>query len=495
MPRYFALEWDSSELRAVVARTKGNELALEQTWSIALTPRAGQAVGTLLVEKITELVREAKAGKTETLLAVGRANLELRILTVPSAPEEETPELVRFQAMRQFSSLGEDWAVDYVPLNERQEEGQTVLAAALSPDLIQQLAGPCQSAGLNVRRIALRPFAAAALVRERFTDDNCRLLVDLLTDEADLTVIAAGQVLLPRTVRVPADDATFKILAGEIRRTMVAATNQLGGRRVAEIVLFGDPRTMAGQAAALSTEVGLPVLLIDPFEGIQREGAMSLLEQDRPGCFAPLLGLLVAEAANRRPEIDFLNPRRRPAPPDNRRLYSLAALTAIAVLLLPVMFIFWQLASLDSEIEAKLSEQKRLDSEDKSLLDEQKAVAQLMEFEKGNVAWLDEIAWLSEQVPKADKVIASELIATMVPNLGGRLAIQATADSTETVAEMETELRDKRHTVIGSGADHDAKLQGLQYRFRKTITIDNEETPVAAVNDKSAPKPDKGGAK
>ena len=68
-----------------------------------------------------------------------------------------------------------------------------------------------------------------------------RLMVDLLADEADLTVLVNEQVALMRTVRLSAadDDAQAKALLGEIRRTIAAAQNQLGGRRIEKVILCG----------------------------------------------------------------------------------------------------------------------------------------------------------------------------------------------------------------------------------------------------------------
>src|SRR6188472_4223980 len=106
--RLLALEWDDLELRAIAARTVNGQLTPEKVWAEAL-PSGDASVK----EKLTGIVRELGTTRVETLVAVGRANLELRVLTIPFAPTDEVPDLVRFQAMRQFSTLGEDWAVDY----------------------------------------------------------------------------------------------------------------------------------------------------------------------------------------------------------------------------------------------------------------------------------------------------------------------------------------------------------------------------------------------
>ena len=69
------------------------------------------------------------------------------------------------------------------------------------------------------------------------------LLRQMLRDEADLTVLLGPQVIFPRTVRLPTvtePEALARALLAEGRRTMIAAQNQLGGRKVEEVVIFGD---------------------------------------------------------------------------------------------------------------------------------------------------------------------------------------------------------------------------------------------------------------
>src|SRR5690606_18478386 len=106
-------------------------------------------------------------------------------------PIEELPELVRFQAEREFNALGEDWPLDFIPLPGAADEPQTVLAAAISPELVGEIEVTCEAAGLSPERLVLRPCSAAALLSHVHPAEGkgLRLLVDLLADEADLTVL------------------------------------------------------------------------------------------------------------------------------------------------------------------------------------------------------------------------------------------------------------------------------------------------------------------
>ena len=96
-----------------------------------------------------------QAHRLDALVAIGRTNIELRQLSVPPAPDDELPDMVRFQALREFNQMEEDWALDYVPIDEDPTQPRTVLAAAIAPEQIELVRKTCQAAGLRPRRLVL----------------------------------------------------------------------------------------------------------------------------------------------------------------------------------------------------------------------------------------------------------------------------------------------------------------------------------------------------
>jgi Tfp pilus assembly PilM family ATPase len=271
--RLLALEWDLKEARVAVARTRGSGIVVEQAFAVPLPQKEGAAASEAEVgAAIGKVLSERGLSKMDALVAVGRASIELRFLTTPPAPEDELPELVRFQALRQFTTLGDEWPLDYVPLSPNADGGQNVLAAAISPDLIGQIRKTAAAASVEVEQLLLRPFAAASLLKGQFADGKCRMIVDLLQGEADMTVLLGPQVIFPRTVRLPTvtePEALARVLLAEGRRTMIAAQNQLGGRKVEEVVIFGDGKHHSSLKELLEKELSLTVRLVDPFESVE----------------------------------------------------------------------------------------------------------------------------------------------------------------------------------------------------------------------------------
>ena len=340
--------------------------------------------------------------RTETLVAVGRASIELQFLSTPPVPPEELPDLVRFQALRQFTTLGDDWPLDFVPLAANADGGTNVLAAAISPDLVAQIRQTTAACNLHLSRLVLRPFAAAALLKNEAADGKCRMIVDLLRDDADLTVLIGPQVIFPRTVRLPAAneaEVLARALLAEGRRTMIAAQNQLGGRRVEEVVIFGDGLHHSAIKQLLEKELSLTVKLVDPFDYVEWAEGSRARKPEYPGTFAPLLGMLQCEASEAAQPIDFLHPRKKPALPNQNRVLIAAGAAIAATLLLGLGTMLWQLRSLDDRISTLQKQRTAQEKLAKQGAKPREDAARLDKFASADVTWLDELRFLSERFP------------------------------------------------------------------------------------------------
>lgn len=506
MARLLALEWDGNEARVALARTRGATVQLEHAFSIPLAQREpgvkidAKAVGKQFAEEL------AKRGwnKGEALVAVGRSAIEMRFLTTPPAPPEEQPDLVRFQAMRQFTTLGDEWPLDYVTLGTQADGGLNVLAAAISTDLVAQMKAICAAANLECKRLLLRPFAAASLVKQRAADGRCRMLIDVLSSDADLTVLIGPQVMFPRTAKLPSGDDEFvsRALVGEVRRTIIAAQNQLGGRRVEQVIVLGDGRHQVALRSLLQQELQIDVEVLDPLSFVELTDEARANQPESTGAFAPLMGMLIDEATEQAPAIDFLNPRRRPEPPNRRRLYSWIGGAAAAVALVIFGLVWLQLSRLDgriSELQRELAQQKKLADQGRPVRDE---VAKLDQFETANVFWLDELRELSEEFPPADKARVDEFYAfSKGTDAPASVTLQGGASEANVIGQIENSLRDARHSITGSGGREDERATEMRWRFKEEIRISPEIETVAAQPQaaaKIAPKtaaPQKGAGK
>lgn len=485
MSRLLALEWDAHEARVVVARTRGRDIVVEHAFAVELAPRdPGQTFADVSVgERIASALAARNVTRCETFVAVGRANIELRQLTLPPSPPDELPELVRFQALRQFTGIGDDWPLDFIDLEAGDPDSMSVLAATVSPEMVEQIKQTCQAGDLTPRRLVMRPFAAASLLRrhDAASEQPCRLMVDLLADEADLTVLVNQQVALVRTVRLPAtEDVTVqsRALLGEIRRTVAAAHNQLRDQRVEQVVVCGDGQEQAMISELIKDELGQEVGSFDPFEGVQLRAELRAHKPPHSGRFAPLLGLLLDEAQGAGHAIDFLHPRQKAAPPNRRRRNLLVAGVTVAAIFAAVFAGWSRLNSLDADIQRLAGRQEGLKKAVATAEQRSTEAGAVEEFLESDIPWLDELYRLSEDMPPPEEVIVTQLtLSTRQPN-GGQMVLDAYTRDYDGVQALERALRASDRRVFGSGTGEDPRRDKYPWRAKETVTI--EPVPVTA---------------
>ena len=335
MPRILAIDWDRLEARALLLQAGPTGTSVMRAWIVPLEQvDHASPTGSHLGKQLAAALAGEPLGKVTTLVGVGRDQVQMKLLSLPPAPAEELPELVRFQAEREFTSLGEDSALDFIPLAGDATTPHQVLAAALAGSSLGEVNNVCQALGSELTRVTLRACGAASFVaRSSIVGANeISLVANRFEDEADLTVLSGDKIVFVRTVRLadPSNEAARdKALASEIRRTLAAVRQQLGDQQVGKVVLCGTADDSA-EAASLATDLGLPVAVFDVAAhaptGLARAGVPS----ESAGRLAAVLGMALGEADRRRrssisctsagarkyngfPGCMFWRPRRRPS--------------------------------------------------------------------------------------------------------------------------------------------------------------------------------------
>ncbi|MCA9118900.1 MAG: hypothetical protein H6822_16435 [Planctomycetaceae bacterium] len=489
MAKLLALEWGQREARIAVARTQGASIVVEHAFGVDLGPRdPGQTFSDeSIASKLAAALASRGVGRAEVLVAVGRANIELRQLALPPSPLEELPDLVRFQALRQFTTIGEDWPIDFVYLDTSEDNTFSVLAAAISPEMVTQISSTCQSANCAApKRLVLRAFAAASLLRRHDQDaaQPCRLMVDLLADEADLTVMVDESVVLMRTVRLAfGEDGAVqtKALLGEVRRTIASAQNQLRGRRVEKVILCGDGSDQHTLKDEIEAALSLAVELFDPFSGIELDPTLRANRPANAGRFAPLLGMLMDEAAGATHPIDFLHPRKRPATPTQTKRNVLIAGVLAATLLLLAGGVYFKLSNMDAVL-ADLNDQSNSLKKDVETANQSIAQARSVEkFFANDITWLDELYAMAKDLPPPEDAIFTQIkMSTRQPS-GAQIVLDGYTREAEQLSELRDALRVQDRSIISTGTSDDARRTDYNWRFSetvvltKTISLENSE--------------------
>ena len=239
-----ALSWDRKFIRIAVASPyrSASHLQFDQAMSFELDSDAEEMSPLKLGEKLTAILNKVGVTKGDATVIVSRGDIEMRQFSLPPVPDTELPDMVRFQARNQFTSLSDDCLVDYVKLNE-DDQHRTVLAASFSDENAKKIRDTIEATGLRLKHIVVRHFAACELVRSTYPTEKCRLVVEIIGREADISVVINNYVVLARTVRVPdtySDEQFDAWLPGEIRRTMASAQGQAGATKPEEIIVCGS---------------------------------------------------------------------------------------------------------------------------------------------------------------------------------------------------------------------------------------------------------------
>lgn len=477
MAKLIALEWDTSEARVAVGNPRGNDVVVEEAFSFPLvpgTPNTAPSVEDIEEQLAAELTRRG-LGSGDALVAVPRSSIELRTLSLPRTPPEEIPDMVRFQATQAFPSIGDDWPLDFVQLDSL-DESLNLLAAVTSPEEVAKVQRICRASDLDNRCLALRPFATVSLLhRHESIDAYCSsLIVDLLPGGADLTATYKGNVVFMRSVRLPSGEdvaAQSAALVRELRRTIGAAQNQMGGNRIEQIVVCGAEPHYTDLRKSIADTLPLNVVAFDPFKVLQLSRHLEQNHPENAGRFAPLLGMLAAEVAGTGHSIDFLNPRRRPRSPSNKLRNVLIAAGLAAMLVAGATVFSSKKQQLDDEIARLNKESRQLDvavEKAEKLMDK---TDRIKVFTDGDITWLDELRRVARRLPDADHLILREISLGPGRERGGRIILKGNVVTAEVIAKLEETLRYGDTMVEGRMGVIDRTNQEYPYQLDTTIVV------------------------
>jgi hypothetical protein len=485
MARVLAIDWDSHEVRLLLATASGDRVRVLAAGSAPLLdivgplgnlpPRAegGAESWPDISGPLRAVLGDGKLGRATTIVGVNRASVELMNFTLPPAKDTELAQLVRIQALRESPAMDQGAVLDFVPMSEGPARGaaaREVMAAVLSTARRKGIEEACARAGLKVGRIVLRPLAAASLFLRTLSPQRPCLLVSLVADEADLTVMAEGRVVFSRTVRLPEDVNEYvaaQRLSAEVSRTLVVAQQgPLGGASAEQIYLYGRPEEHQTLVEQLQLDLGLTVSVLDPFETAEVSGVELPAGAGR---FASLLGMVLDESRGSH-ALDFLHPRRPPAPPNRRRTLVLAA-AAVAAVVFSGGYYYWDLLAQADARNRSLAQEIKSCEESLKRYSRSKQVADYVRaWKAGEVAWLDELRDLSLRLPPSRDVVLQRMTMTGGRG-GGVIHMVGLVRDSSVVARIDQNLHDAYHTVAPRRVGEQPRSEQYAWLFERSIAV------------------------
>lgn len=489
MARLIAIDWSNRECRAVIAQQHRQNVSVEavlvRSWAndasgdtdgligedIDSSEKSAADANRQIADTFKSMLADHKISRSAVLVGVQRSQIELFDLSFPKIDEDALPAVVQNSAIQQSPNVTDESIVDFVSRKSGTEGNVKVLATALSLSECNQIQSTVDGAGLNAEKLLFRPFAAASLIANSSLHPTGHyLLVNLVDDEVDLSVVMDGEVTFSRTTRLAGDisDAdTGKRLNAEIARTLtVVSQNRDEGP--SSIVVFGNPAESSEWVEQLKSQLTLDVMVVDPF--LLVDSAPDDLPND-VGRFASLLGMIDDEVAGRSPAVDFLNPREVVQPTDRKKqIYAVAGV--LACLIFAGGYMLWQqLADYDEEIAFQNDQLKTLKSTEKKIASKKKVADAIRNWESGEVNWLDELRDLSVRWPGSQDVVISRMLMSPSRGGGGVINLQGMASQAAVVRQIEERIRDEYRVVRAPRLQERESSDGLNWSFEASVSV------------------------
>jgi len=477
MASWVAFTWENNRLVFLSASASGKSAMFEYAATLD-DPK-----------KLRELLSKHRLAKAETIVVLNRSDVEVRPLVFPPVPVEELPDLVKFQAGKEFNNYEPNAPVDFFvtsklenvsrstlfPAIKKSDLASTpvgapkhILASTLRLDTLQKIKTFCDDHNLLLRHIVLRPCAAAALWRQsgNALPERSTLLVELDQNETSQTVVLQGEPVFMRSPKLhcPQDvsnpDFVARLLA-ELKRTRIAVRNEVQGSDVDEVVLCGRGGNFESLAKQLSEGLAIPVRLFDPLKGLKSKADAA---NER---YAALFGA-IQQVVRREPlQIDFCNPKKRPENTGKRNLFT--GIAAAVLLLVAGLFgyVFYSQSALQTEIGALQRQFNDLNRTAGVVIEQKRHLDAIDAWRADDVNWFEQLEWLSRSALRSQDMMARNLVLSSAN--GGSMAFVALIRDHSMLAAMEEGLRDTNHDP--RARDLRPETGASRYGFQANLTI------------------------
>jgi Tfp pilus assembly PilM family ATPase len=378
---------------------------------------------------VAQTLNRAGLSSKRALLVVPRSSVVLKRLSLPR-PEQraDLPDLVRLAMTRQLAFGAQDAVVDYLELDET--EGATgaelsVLAAAMSGDLLNWYLQVARAAALKPARVALRSSGLAALLTTAHVESppkkktakvanaqpaeaqapagpELMLATEVDKREIGMIVLSGEELIFARATELDRNhdaetederlDAYAGAVATEVRRTWMSYRVTIDAGDIKRAVVIGEHVLAQRAATRIEESIGVPARVFDVHPQIHAD-------EDLPAGVWPLAGSLL-QLWSGLPAVNFAKPRRAP---DRQAALRQRILLAIAALIIIVgsaeTIIRKNLGVLRDDQDAVLRQARQLGGEAVTLLRQEARLRHLQTWEETRVDWLAHLSHLTNRLP------------------------------------------------------------------------------------------------
>lgn len=405
-----AIEFDSNQIFLATMQTASRRWMLKH---VACIQTGGS------ISEITEALRakidDVGLAKADTCVVVRRGDVELRLLEVPPAPQNELPGMVRFLAKNEFASLNDNWSLDFVQVSGDASTPGQVMAAGFSPEAKTRIKKIVEGAGLRLRNIEFRPYAIAQYLGDQLNKEGPTAVVEPMGDQAEIMVMLGKSIIAVRKFKLVGDNRSRQ-LEREIKRTFAAKSASLGGQPLANLLLIGKSDQLESIGDTLSKSLNVKYQVIDPERDRVYGGEIKKVNQ--PNRVVALIGALSQSKTIE--TIDFMNPRKPIVEKRDYSRWKMYGWVATAALMLMFAFGWWTLSKQSQEIQemrdtlASIAAKNQGDGDSRPAVEDTlKEVGAIDQWFTSATNWQENLLTYSQHALTADDAIVDRLEGRM----------------------------------------------------------------------------------
>ncbi len=434
MSRYISIDLDANRLYVAAGSSKGGASRLEKAFSIPLSGPLTTANAEEYGQTLAESLRANGISPAPLLIALGRDRLILKEVKIPNVGMEDEPNLVRFQATKEFTEPLDTLVIDYYTLDRIENDGQKrAIVVAVKKDYLKSLEDLAKAARMRLvlalpRSIALYALTQKAIRTGEVSPPDEKRGSIAIYSRGELVVVRDDQVVFSRPVSA-ASLSNDQMLMGELRRNITAYNGQNALQPISALYV-----TDADLAIRLDS-LPLNVQPLDPLQGL---GEPYQGRSQFSGC----AGLFQVQASPIKNLPNILSPK-KPAKKENKAAKRLTLIGALAALLVFAGLVlgFLYVQKLDSKLTRQRMALASLEKDLNDLKIEEKRMEVLKEWESRRINWLDELYDLTERFPDHSTTQVASLIFSTRP---------ITASPNQLAATQSTAPKDKPILPVGT---------------------------------------------
>ncbi len=421
MADFLIIEWDPQCLRGIDVHASGGTVLVRHAFEM---PQPSGHEQPALKSWFTHYLAEKHITTKQVIVTLPRESVVVRRLELPDAPDEELPQIVRFQAAAKSSLALDDLALDFIPLPRR--EGFTtrdVLLAMVPQTMVAAIREFIDEGQRELLAIRLSPIGAAELVaqiegQKPLDPKSATLIVARHGERVEISVTWMRQLIFSHAARLAGDtsDQQNAVILTEVSRGLMSFQNLNLGFKLSEGFVLGAEGDLPGLAEALQKRLPITVRTVNPFSLVKVTGD-SLKLISHQSAYAGLLGAVWSQIHPQIQELNFLAPRKPVIKPDTKKERTRQAAIGAAVSAVVVIVFYWiALSRLDAGIESRATELSQLGDTLKKgqpLLDAAKTVD---EWVSEDANMLDEMQRLQQQFPATDRIYLTKLSINVPTN-------------------------------------------------------------------------------